>query len=175
MENVTIFDIATIGLIFFLGLKGILRGFVREFFSFVGIVGGIFVGSKYAHQVGNYIDINFLNLQNKSSLYLIGFITVFISFWIISTLIGSFLSSLINSQGFLSKLFGFFISSLKIFFIFSIMVYILSSINIVKDKANSMFEKSFMYPIFIEYGKKAIKLNKNNNPTSQTLKQNNSL
>ena len=178
MENITIFDVAAIGLILFLGLKGILRGFIKEFFSFVGIIGGIFVGSKYAQTVGNYLDINFLHVNNKSSLFLIGFITVFLTFWIIATIIGNLLSSLISTENIIGKFLGFLVSSLKIFFIFSIMIYILSNINIIKDKTNSIFHKSFMYPIFIEYGKKIIKLNKNKTSiqkTSTSLEQNSSI
>jgi membrane protein required for colicin V production len=82
MENITMFDVASVGLILFLGIKGILRGFVKEFFSLVGIIGGIYYGSRYAQAVGNYLDTNFLNLQNKSSLYLIGFIALFTTFWL---------------------------------------------------------------------------------------------
>lgn len=163
MENITVFDIATIGLILFLGIKGILRGFVKEFFALVGIIGGIYIGSRYALKVGDYIDINFLNIQNKSSLYLVGFIVVFITFWFISSIIGSFFSSLINSNGssIVDKILGFIVGSTKIFFIISIMIYILSSINVLKEKTHSMFKGSFMYPIFLKYGNEIVKLDKN--------------
>ncbi len=163
MENFTTFDIASIGLILFLGIKGILRGFVKEFFALVGIIGGIYIGSRYALRVGEYIDVNFLNIQNKSSLYLLGFIVVFIAFWFISSIIGSFFSSLVNSNGsgIVDKILGFLVGSAKIFFIISIMVYILSSINVLKEKTNSFFKGSFMYPIFLKYGNEIVKLDKN--------------
>jgi len=163
MENITLFDVATIGLILFLGIKGILRGFIKEFFALVGIIGGIYYGSRYAQAVGNYLDINFLNLQNKSSLYLIGFIALFIGFWFVSSLIGSFLSSIINSGGssIFDKIFGFIVGAAKIFFIISVMVYILSSINVLKEKTDSMFKNSMMYPIFLKYGNIIVKLDKN--------------
>ena len=162
MENITMFDVVSVGLILFLGIKGILRGFVKEFFALVGIIGGIYYGSRYAQTVGNYLDINFLNLQNKSSLYLIGFIALFIAFWFISSLIGSFLSSIVNSNGIgvIDKFFGFIIGAIKIFFIISVMVYILSSINILKDKTDSMFKNSLMYPVFLKYGNMIVKLDK---------------
>jgi len=170
MEKITMFDIASIGLILFLGIKGILRGFVKEFFALVGIIGGIYYGSRYAQSVGNYLDSNFLNLQNKSSLYLIGFIALFISFWFISSLIGSFLSSIVNSNGIglIDKIFGFLVGSAKIFFIISVMVYILSSINILKEKTNSIFKNSVMFPIFLKYGNEIVKLDKS---TQKTIKK----
>ena len=162
MENITLFDVASVGLILFLGIKGILRGFVKEFFALVGIIGGIYFGSRYAQKVGEYLDLNFLNLTNKSSLYLIGFIAVFIAFWVIASVLGSFLSSLVNStSGIIDKILGFVVGAGKIFFIISVMVYILSSINIIKDKTDSMFKNSFMYPIYLKYGHMIVKLDKN--------------
>jgi len=162
MENITLFDVASIGLILFLGIKGILRGFVKEFFALVGIIGGIYYGSRYAQSVGTYLDTNFLNLQNKSSLYLIGFIALFIIIWFLASVIGSFLSSIVNSNGigFIDKIFGFIVGAAKIFFIISVMVYILSSINILKDKTDSMFKNSVMFPIFLKYGSTIVKLDK---------------
>jgi membrane protein required for colicin V production len=119
MKDITMFDVVSVGLILFLGVKGILRGFIKEFFALVGIIGGIYYGSRYAQAIGSYLDTNFLNLQNKSSLYLIGFIALFIAFWSISSLIGPFLSSIVNSNGIgmIDKLLGFVVSSAKIFFI----------------------------------------------------------
>jgi len=174
MENITMFDIASVGLILFLGIKGILRGFVKEFFALVGIIGGIYYGSRYAQSIGHYLDTNFLNLQNKSSLYLIGFIALFITFWFLSSLIGSFLSSIVNSNdiGFIDKFFGFLVGSAKIFFIISVMVYILSSINILKEKTDSMFKNSTMFPIFLKYGQSIVKLenNKHSIKKKETIK-----
>jgi len=163
MEKFTMFDIASVGLMLFLGVKGILRGFIKEFFALVGIIGGIYIGSRYAQSVGNYLDVNFLNITNKSSLYLIGFIVVFVAFWFISSILGAFISSLINSSGsgIVDKILGFIVGSAKIFFIISIMVYILSSIEILKSKTNSLFKGSFMYPIFLKYGNDIVKLDKN--------------
>ena len=159
MENITLFDVASVGLILFLGIKGILRGFLKEFFALVGIIGGIYFGSRYAQKVGEYLDLNFLNLTNKSSLYLIGFITVFIAFWFIASLLGSFLSSLVNSpSGFIDKLAGFIVGSAKIFLVFSILAVTLSNIEFIKDKANEYMNKSFMYPIFIETGAYIVKM-----------------
>ncbi len=162
MQHFNTFDIISIALVLFLGLKGILRGFVKEFFALVGIIGGIYFGSRYALKVGEYIDINFLNIQNKSSLYLIGFIVVFISFWFISSILGSFFSKIVNSNGsgVVDKIFGFLVGSAKIFFIISIMIYIISSIEVLKTKTTSYFQNSFMYPIFLKYGKAIVKLDR---------------
>jgi len=160
MENVSLLDLVSIALIVFLGIKGILRGFVKEVFGLIGIIGGIFIASKYAQVAGEYADANFLNLQNKSSVYLIGFIAVFILIWIVATFIGSMLGKLVNSSGLgiVDKSLGFVVGGAKIFLIFSVIIYVFSSIGIFRGSLNSMFEGSMMYPIFKEWGAKIVQL-----------------
>ena len=160
MENVSLLDLVSIALILFLGIKGILRGFVKEVFGLIGIIGGIFIASKYAQLAGEYADANFLTLQNKSSIYLIGFIAVFILFWIVATFAGSILGKLVNSSGLgiVDKILGFIVGGAKIFLIFSVIIYVLSSIGIFKSSLNSIFEGSIMYPIFKEMGSKIVQI-----------------
>ncbi len=160
MENVSILDLVSISLILFLGIKGVLRGFVKEIFGLIGIIGGIFIASKYAQVAGKYIDVTFLNLENKASLYLIGFIAVLILFWGLATLIGSLLGKLVNSSGLgiIDKILGFIVGGAKIFLIFSVIIYVLSSIGIFKSSLNSIFKGSMMYPIFKDVGSKIVQL-----------------
>ncbi len=160
MENVSLLDLVSISLILFLGIKGILRGFVKEVFGLIGIIGGIFIASKYAQVAGEYIDVTFLNLTNKASIYLIGFIAVLILFWGLATLIGSLIGKLVNSSGLgiVDKILGFIVGGAKIFLIFSIIIYVLSSIGIFKGSLNSIFEGSMMYPIFKDVGSKIVQL-----------------
>ena len=160
MENVSLLDLVSIALILFLGIKGVLRGFVKEVFGLIGIIGGIFIASKYAQVAGEYADANFLNLQNKASIYLIGFIAVLILFWIIATFVGSMLGKLVNSSGLgiVDKILGFIVGGAKIFLIFSVIIYVLSSIVIFRSSLNSIFEGSMMYPIFKEVGSKIVQI-----------------
>ena len=46
MENISIFDIISLSLIFILGIKGVINGFIKEVFGLVGIVGGIFTATE---------------------------------------------------------------------------------------------------------------------------------
>jgi membrane protein required for colicin V production len=160
MENVSLLDLVSISLILFLGIKGILRGFVKEVFGLIGIIGGIFIASKYAQVAGEYIDITFLNLENKASIYLIGFIAVLVLFWALATLIGSLLGKLVNSSGLgiVDKILGFIVGGAKIFLIFSVIIYVLSNIGIFKGSLNSIFEGSMMYPIFKDVGAKIVQI-----------------
>jgi membrane protein required for colicin V production len=176
MDNLTLFDISTIGFILFLGIKGILKGFVKELFGLIGIIGGIYIGSNYAHKFGDYINSSFLHLNNNSLLYLIGFLTIFILIWFVSSHIGSIVSEITNISGSIDKFLGFAISTTKIFLIISIMLYIVSNIDLLKERTSILFKDSMIYPIYLEYGSKIVKLDAkqmetiNQNPSSMDNK-----
>jgi membrane protein required for colicin V production len=48
------FDIIAAAIILLLGLKGIVNGFFKEIFGLVGIIGGIFIASRFGPDVGQY-------------------------------------------------------------------------------------------------------------------------
>ena len=160
MENISIFDIISLSLIFLLGIKGVINGFIKEVFGLVGIVGGIFVASRFADQMGQLINQHLYQLESSATLYLVGFIAVLILFWVFSLFIGHLLESLIKMSGLggIDKLAGFLVGSAKIFLVFSILAVTLSNIEFIKTQADEYMEKSFMYPIFIETGAYIVKM-----------------
>jgi len=160
MENVSLLDLISIALILFLGIKGFFRGFVKETFGLIGIIGGIYVASRYAQPLGLYLDVNFLHLQNKGSLYLIGFIASLIAFWLVAVMVGAMLGKLVSSSGLgiVDKIFGFAVGGAKVFLIFSIIIYVLTSIPMFKSSVEKIFEGSMMYPIFTKVGAQIVKL-----------------
>jgi membrane protein required for colicin V production len=163
IQNVAIFDIISLALIFILGIKGIINGFIKEVAGLIGIVGGVYLAYRFAQEAGSFVDKHIYQIQNSASLYLIGFLSVLILFWLASLIIGKIIESLlhISGLGFIDKLAGFFIGSMKIFLIFSILAITLSNISFIKEKMDSVFAKSFMYPIFIDVGQFIIKQNPN--------------
>ncbi len=164
MENISLFDIISLALILILGIKGIINGFIKEAFGLIGIVGGIFLASRYAQNAGEIVQNNFYNFENKASLYLIGFISVLILFWLLCIFLGFIIAHLLKMSGLgaLDKLAGFFVGSLKIFLVFSILAIALSNIAFIKSRTDKYMSKSFMYPIFIEVGRYIVKLDTSN-------------
>ncbi len=160
MEHISLLDLISITLIILLGIKGIFKGFMKEVFGLIGIIGGIYVASRYAQAAGEFIDHNFLNLQNKGSLYLIGFIVVLISFWLFAVMIGFLLGKLVHASGLgpINMALGFFVGAVKVFLIFSVIVYVFSSIGVFKASVDNIFKGSMMYPIFKEWGAKIVKI-----------------
>lgn len=163
MENISIFDIISITLILILGIKGVINGFIKEVFGLVGIVGGIFIASRFAENMGIFISDNLYKLDGSATIYLSGFIAVLIIFWIASLFIGHLLASLIKLSGLgaIDKLAGFAVGAAKIFLVFSIFAVTLSNISFIKEKADEYMEKSFMYPIFVKTGNFIVKAENN--------------
>lgn len=160
MENISIFDIIALSLIMILGIKGIINGFIKEVFGLVGIVGGIFVASRFAQKAGLLISQNIYPLESSATLYLVGFISVLLLFWLGSIFIGHILESLISMSGMgaIDKLLGFGVGSMKIFLVFSILAVTLSNIEFIRQRMDQYLTKSFMYPIFVETGNYIIKM-----------------
>ncbi len=160
IEQFSLFDIISIALILILGIKGIINGFVKEVFGLMGIIGGIYLASRYALEAGDLIHKHLFAFGNQASLYLFGFIAVLILFWILSIFLGFLISHVLSMSGlgFLDKLAGFGVGSLKVFFVFSIFAVTLANIEFIKHRITPYVTKSVMFPIFLEAGNYIVKL-----------------
>jgi membrane protein required for colicin V production len=159
MQDISIFDIIIVALTLLLGLKGLFRGFIKEVFGLIGIVGGIFVASRAAGDIGGLIA-PILALENESTIKLIGFIAGLIGFWVLIYIIGLILSKMssMSGLGIIDRIFGFIFGAGKVFFIISIIIYALSQVNVFKEKLESNFANSMTYPMLVDVGAYIIKL-----------------
>ena len=89
------FDIIVIALVVILGLKGLMKGFIKELFGLIGIVGGVFIASRVAKDVGDFVAGIFA-LENENTILLIGFIVAIIVFWIIAYIIGAIIEKILK-------------------------------------------------------------------------------
>jgi len=153
LENLNIFDTVTLILIALLGLKGLFRGFVKEVFALIGIIGGVFVASRIAKDVGSVID-SFFKIDNESTVLLIGFIVSVLCFWLLTYALGMLISKIfsLSGLGIFDRIFGIIFGAGKIFLIFAIIFYSLSKIEAIKDKIEQKVGNSFMYPLLVEVG-----------------------
>ncbi|MEA1915317.1 MAG: CvpA family protein [Campylobacterota bacterium] len=159
MENTNIFDIIVLVLIFFLGLKGLFRGFIKELFGIAGIVGGVYIASRLSEDVAQIIKPMFA-MESDSAAILIGFILILALIWIVVYLIGMGVSkaSQLSGLGPLDRMLGFIFGAGKIFLIFSIIAYSLSSVEAIKSKIKDKTKNSLMYPILKDAGAYIVKL-----------------
>ncbi|MEA1879789.1 MAG: CvpA family protein [Campylobacterota bacterium] len=168
MENLsladfTYFDMAIAAIILLLAIKGFLHGFVKELFSLVGLVGGVYFASRLSEDAAAFIDTNFLHLENASLLKLIGFISILIIIWLSATIIGAIISKVTSGKevGFFSRVFGFITAGLKYFLIFALIVTALSNVQLVKDNLEEYIKDSHLFPHLETAGAYLINLDEN--------------
>jgi len=160
MTKVMWFDIATLGLILIIGIKGVFNGLIKEIAGLLGIISGVFIASSYAEDFGKWIGSNIMYIDSATALNMIGFLALLTLIWLGFILAGMILSKLISlsGMGIIDKLFGFVFAGGKIFIIVSAIVYALSNIEIVKKATEEYTNNSFMYPLYYKTGKFVISI-----------------
>ena len=156
----SIFDGIVIAIILILAIKGYFNGIIKELAGLIGIIGGLFLASKFFHQTGVYINDNLFNIPNKSAVDLVGFVVVFVGFWVLSVFIGFLLGKIlkISALGGLDRILGFVFSGAKFFLLISIIVAMLWQVAFIREKMQSISKNSFMLPVLVESGKKIINI-----------------
>jgi membrane protein required for colicin V production len=154
MENLTTLDLGLIAFVILLSLKGFFNGLFKELFGLIGIIGGVFVGTRLGHEAGNYINENFLHLENGSVISVTGFLATLIAFWVVMTLIGNLLSTLTDKSGLgsINKLLGFGFAGIKITLILAVITHALLSIKVVESSAEEYVAGSQVVPQLQEVG-----------------------
>ncbi|MEA3433660.1 MAG: CvpA family protein [Campylobacterota bacterium] len=165
MENFSMidfnyFDITIGAIVLILGIKGFMNGFIREVFGLVGLVGGVYFASRFSDTAANFINSNFLQMENTALLKLLGFMAVLIIIWVSATILGSIFSKLTSASGlgFINRLFGFIVGGGKYFLIFALIVTALSNVTLVKDNLEKYVQDSVLYPYLKEAGSSMINL-----------------
>jgi membrane protein required for colicin V production len=159
MQNISTFDLIIITITLILGLKGLFRGFIKEVFGILGIIGAIFVASRISTEVGGAIA-PILAIQNEATIKLLGFVIALVGFWLVIYIVGSIISKIFAASGLgvIDRIFGFLFGASKIFLIFSVIAYALVQVQSFKKIADEKFHKSLIMPHLISVGSYIIKL-----------------
>lgn len=160
MVDFNYFDVTLGAIILILGIKGFLNGFIKEFFGLAGLVGGVYFASRLSEKAANFIETNFLQLNNTAILKLIGFLAVLIVIWLGATMIGALLSKLTSASGlgFINRLLGLIIGGGKYFIIFALIVTALANVKLLKEKVAKYTQDSQLYPYLHATGSYLINL-----------------
>ncbi len=156
----SLFDGIIIAITLILAIKGFFNGFIKEIAGLIGIIGGLFLASKYYHEAGIYINSNLITIKNPSAIDLVGFISVFLGFWIIAVFVGFLLGKIlkISSLGIFDKILGMLFAGAKFFILVSIIFALLYKVEFVKEKITSFTKNSFLFPVMIKIGDEIINL-----------------
>ncbi len=159
MDNINIFDTVVIALIIILGLKGLFRGLTKELFGLIGIVGGVFVASRLASNVGGIAN-SIIPMENNNTILLVGFVVSIAVFWIFAYLIGVILEKIFcaSGLGIFDRIFGFLFGAGKIFLLFSVISYAVSQVKTINDVLIPKLQDSIVFPILTQTGSYILKL-----------------
>ncbi|NPA87414.1 CvpA family protein [Caminibacter pacificus] len=156
----SIFDAVIIGITLILAIKGFFNGFIKEIAGLVGIVGGLILASKFYHQVGVYINQNLFAIPNKSAIDLVGFIAVFVGFWLFAVFVGFLLAKILklSALGVFDRILGFVFSGAKFFVLIAVIIALLYQVKFVREKMHEYTQKSLVYPVLLKVGEKIINI-----------------
>lgn len=160
MVDFNYFDITIGAIIIILGIKGFMNGFIKEVFGLVGLIGGVYFASRFAQKGAEFIQENFIQLDNMQLLKLLGFLVVLIAIWTGSTIIGTLISKLTNISGlgFMNRLMGLIVGGGKYFLIFALIVTALSNVKLVRETMEKHIKDSVLYPYLKQSGAYIINL-----------------
>lgn len=159
MENVNYFDLTVLTLVALLGLKGLFKGFTKELFGLIGIVGGVFIASRLAKDTGDLVN-GIIPIDNEKTLLLAGFVVSLIIFWIIAYILGNLVAKALDLSGLgiFDRIFGFLFGAGKIFLIFSIIAYAVTNVKTINDQIKPKLKESILFPMLVSTGGYIIKL-----------------
>ncbi len=176
MEGFNWFDLVVGALILLLAIRGVINGFVREFFGFVGIVGGVYGASVYGSNMGEWISANLYAFKNPSAISLVGFLVLLAVIWGLALILAEVVQKLVNlsALGGLNRILGFCFGALKVFMIFAILIATLTNIQFAKSIIEKYTQDSYLYPMLLSTGTAVIKLDvvQGNTPKIENLQKN---
>jgi len=153
-------DMIIAGLILFLSLKGLVNGFIRELFNFIGLIIGVAVATRMNMTVGQFISDNIFPIANEPALKMVGFVTVLVAIWVLSTLFSSILESLSSDEvGFFSRILGYILTYVAIF---AIILVAVKDVDLISKKLDTYSQDSKIIASLDEIGTKILDMEENN-------------
>lgn len=155
------FDLIVSIIILLLGLKGIINGFFKELFGLIGIIGGIFVASRFGNEVGQYLSDAIFKFENSSAIGFAGFLATLAAFWLLMIAVGFLFKKLTSMSGLgaFDKILGFVFGIGKFFLIAAVIAHALYNMKTIKSMLdNTSLKDSVLFPILVETGSVIMKL-----------------
>lgn len=154
------FDLVASIVILLLGLKGILNGFFKEVFGLIGIIGGIFIASRFGSDVGNFLNDLIFNFDSDGAISFTGFLVTLGVFWLIMVFIGLIFKKLgkLSGLGVYDRILGFVFGASKFFLIAAVIAHAVYNIQALRGTVDSMMQNSILFPILEKSGSVIMKI-----------------
>lgn len=158
--EINYFDLVATSIILLLGLKGIINGFFKEIFGLIGIIGGLFIASRFGDAVGKYLNDFVFNFSSPSAVSFVGFLATLAVFWIIMITIGFMFKRLSSLSGLgpVDKILGFFFGASKFFLIAAVIAHAAYNIKAMRPTLDSALKTSILFPVMVETGAYIMKI-----------------
>ena len=152
--GVNIFDIVVVALILLLSIKGLLNGFMKELFSAIGLIGGLYAATYFNSDAAQYFYTNVTDALSMPLLKVIATVVIFFLVWYVASLIGRGLSLIGDSEyiSTTSRLAGMLVKMVTLFLIFSLITFALSTKPQVSERFKDTLNKSKLYPLLRDTG-----------------------
>ena len=152
--EINYFDVVAAIIILLLGLKGIINGFFKELFGLIGIIGGLFIASRFGDTVGEFLNELIFNFSSPSAVSFLGFLTTLAIFWLLMIMIGYAFKKLSSLSGLgpVDRILGFVFGASKFFLIAAVIAHAAYNIKAVKSTLDSVMETSILFPIMVASG-----------------------
>jgi membrane protein required for colicin V production len=163
MIDFSMVDMIVVGLILFLSLKGIINGFSKELFNFIGLIGGVYFASRMNVPIGEFISRDIFPIENEPALKLVGFIAVFLIIWLASNIVSSiFENTLPDEVDFLSRILGYALTIIRYIAIFAIIIASSQNVEMIAEKLSKQSANSQVLPKLNEIGSDILNMRERN-------------
>ncbi|HHH19739.1 MAG TPA: CvpA family protein [Campylobacterales bacterium] len=164
----TTFDLIIMGLILFLSLKGMVNGFTKELFNFIGLVGGVAVASRINTPVGEFINTSIYPITNQPALELVGFVAALLIVWIVFSFVASIFDRFTAYEpNFFSRLLGYVMTAARYVAIFALIIVGIQKSQFLQEKMAQYYENSLLFPILSEIGTQLLNTEARATPQTQ--------
>lgn len=157
------FDLVLVLVVLLLGIKGFINGLVREVFGLVGLIGGIIIASRFNTEAGSLISEHIYKFEKSVMADAVGFVALFIGFWLLCLFVGAFIRRLVglSGLGFVDRVGGFISGGAKVFLILSALLAVLMRMNFIAEVIKPAIGNSTSYTLLLNTGAWVLNLDVN--------------
>ena len=154
------FDLGAMAIILLLGLKGVINGFFKEIFGLVGIIGGIFIASRFGSAIGEQLNNAIFNFDSQGAVDFTGFLATLAIFWVLMILLGYGFKKLskLSGLGVYDRILGFVFGASKFFLIAAVIAHAMYNMAALRPSIDSFMKNSTLFPILVSAGSVIMKL-----------------